>query len=198
MHSCHGTLRPGLLPCRDQGRGCSVGLCGMAHGHSIALSSWPPSLVAPQPCSSQAEWAVPGESSPAGSSDDGSSVRTAALAGVAPRGLELGLSWGRGSSERPQSWRGKRDRPKFREWGMQLGPRPGPAALGWGCFSPAGTEGLSHVPPWCLGPGIPAVMYCKYSVCHLLLWDPWHGQGMSERPGSDRDFFVYHKLFVYF
>lgn len=99
------------------------------------------------------------------------------LLGSHQEGLELGLSWERGSSERPQSWRGQRDHPKFREWGMQLRPGPGPAALGWGCFSPAGTEGLSHVPPWCLGPGSPAVMYCKYSVCHLLLWDPWQGQG---------------------
>lgn len=140
-----GTLFYALMPRYPQPRAAPMsGLgqwlwCGAAWDGTWLLHC--SVLMAPmpsgsQPRSSQAEWAVPGEPSPAGSSDDGSGVRTAALAGIAPRGLELGLSWS-GAALGGLSPGGTVGPPRVQGMGDTAWTRTRPCCSGLGLFLPS-------------------------------------------------------------
>lgn len=176
MHSSHGTLSPGLLWAEESGH-----VWGL--GGPLSLTPAPGHPPSPHPaCATMA--AKPSALSPTGVAApalwDDSGARPGARMGTAPGVLELPLGmagfWPLGVAAGLLQLQGVRE-----------------VRSGRGCRGVSATS----LNPQRWDPAA-AVTYCKYSVCHLLLWDPRCGRGRAGGRGPSRDFFVYHKLFVYF
>lgn len=212
MHSSHGTLSPGLLRAGTAAGGTEpLGAGGPAAGGAQgsqgtrsqprgSATPLPPTQPVPQgkpnpaprcwwqlwdvgtaarghdPGPSQALWdggSFRGARAPSGDGGPGPP-------GVPSQGVAGGL-------------------PRLQGGGRGLGQGLALFTLGWDCSFPAGAAGgRGHVPghPRCQDLAA-AVTYCKYSVCHLLLWDPRRGRGGEREAGVRTETFLYTTNFLY-